>query len=384
MADRLKDIFFTRESLMAFAESVKRAEPTFQPEVFLRMVFGREWDTLELKDRMHRVAVALHDVLPSSYPRALEILRKVAPSVKGFECMVFPDFVEMYGQDDWDRSLPALGYFTRFGSSEFAVRPFLVRDPARAMEWMHRWAADADPKVRRLTSEGTRPRLPWAMALPAFKKDPAPVLALLERLKQDPDESVRRSVANNLNDIAKDNPTATLEVCERWYGLSAETDRIVRHACRGLLKRGNRRAMKLFGLKAAPDATIRRFRISPAGVRIGSHIHFSFEVNVKGKKRELPVKLRLEYRIGFSRPNGKTSSKVFQLSEREYGPGNCTVRKKHAFVDLSTRKHHPGVHTIAVLLNGVEQAKGSFRVLAARRGGKQGGSGGTHRITGRK
>ena len=162
--------------------------------------------------------------------------------------MVFLDFVEVFGLDDYEASIPALEYFTQYMSAEFAVRPFIVKYPKQMLAQMLVWSKHTNPDVRRLSSEGSRPRLPWGIALPALKKDPAPVLPILEELKLDPSESVRRSVANNLNDIAKDHPEVTLQVLHSWQALDREEiAAITRHALRTLLKDGHPQALELLG-----------------------------------------------------------------------------------------------------------------------------------------
>ena len=202
MPEKLKDIFFTSESVGQLADHIAAAYPDFVRQQFLGLVFDEAWESRELKDRMRHVAQCLHEALPQHYPTALEILEKVAPSIRGFETISLPEFVGRYGLGDWDLSLAALAFFTRFGSSEYGIRPFLKQDPERAIEYMLRWAGDENEHVRRLASEGCRPRLPWGMGLVAFKKDPSLILPVLEKLQDDESEYVRKSVANNLNDIS--------------------------------------------------------------------------------------------------------------------------------------------------------------------------------------
>ncbi len=359
MADRLKDQFLTRDSILRFASAIKDVYPAFDADRFVALVFDQTWSGLELKNRMHHITRSLGATLPQHYGDALEILKRSIPSVHGFEVMVCPDFVELYGQEDPDRSLPALGYFTQFGSSEFAIRPFLDRDPERTIPYLLRWADDPDPRVRRLASEGSRPRLPWAMGLPAFKRDPSPILPLLEKLKNDESETVRRSVANNLNDIAKDHPQTVIALCKRWIGVSPNTDKLLKHACRGLLRSGNSQAMRLFGFFPAAKAAIKNLRLSPASIRIGGALVMSFVLQIGGKSTQT---VRLEYGITFARPGGRESRKVFQLSEKRFTPGSHTITKRHAFADLSTRKHHPGRHTVEIIINGNRAALARFVV----------------------
>ncbi|MDX2429675.1 MAG: DNA alkylation repair protein, partial [Bacteroides sp.] len=235
MAERLKDRFFSKKFIEELGEAIQQVYPDFDKTEFSRLVYADDWEEKELKERMYHITHSLHATLPENYPLALKNLTEVAPNFEGFDVMIFPDYVEKYGLDDWELSLPALAFFTTLCSSEFAIRPFLLKDPEKAVGYMYKWARDEDFHLRRLASEGCRPRLPWAKSLPAFKKDPTPILPIMETLKDDPVDYVRMSVANNLNDISKDHPDLVLYVCERWYGQSKNTDWIVKRACRTML-----------------------------------------------------------------------------------------------------------------------------------------------------
>lgn len=360
MPTLLKD-YYDRPFVARLARAVAAGARGFDAGSFERAVLAAPWPDLALKQRMRRITTELGAHLPGPYRRQLGVLEQIAPAFTGLTALVFPDFVEMFGQHDPARSLPALAHFTRFSTSEFAIRPFIVRDPEGTMARMRRWAADASEHVRRLASEGCRPRLPWGMALQAFKRDPRPVLDVLERLKADPSEYVRRSVANNLNDIGKDHPDVLLEVAARWHGKHPDTDRLLKHACRTLLKRGDPRALALFGLGHDVGAEVRRLTVSPARVSIGGRITFAFEVRHGGAA---PVALRLEYAIEFARPGRTPFRKVFQIAERPFGAGWHRFERRHAFRDLTTRTHHPGLHRLSVVVNG--KALRSARVTVGR------------------
>ncbi len=357
MPEPLKDMFFTRDSVNHLAESIKQVYTEFDTSRFLGLIYDADWEGKALKERMRHTTLCLGKTLPESFGEALEILKKVIPHIKGFEVMTFPDYVEVFGLDDWKSSLPALAFFTRFGSAEFAVRPFLDRDPSRMIAFLERLAEDPDPSVRRLASEGCRPRLPWAMALPGFKKDPSLILPILEKLRDDESETVRRSVANNLNDISKDNPETTLDLCERWLGESESVDRVVKHACRSLLKAGDKRAMKLFGFGDPGNLRITGLEVEKAEIPIGGTLFFNFILDVAGSKR---CKIRLEYAVHYRKAKGNLSRKVFQHSEKEYEPGEYPVRKKHSMANMSTRKHYAGGHLVSVIVNGEEKARCAF------------------------
>ena len=167
---------------------------------------------------MRHVTTCLNAFLPPEYEEAIIILRKVAPNLSNhtLASIVFPDFVEVYGLEDWDVSLPALEWFTQYSTSEYAVRPFIQQAPDIMIEQMMKWSFHHNHHVRRLASEGIRPRLPWGIALQQFKVDPTPIIPILTNLKEDESLYVRKSVANNLNDISKDHPAIVLDLAKEW------------------------------------------------------------------------------------------------------------------------------------------------------------------------
>ncbi len=360
MAELLKDMFFTEKSVNTLAETIHKLYPEFDKKKFINLVFDQTFKNKELKEKMHHTANCLFKTLPDSYKQAIDILIKAAPAIKGFEAMSLPDYVELYGLDDPETSLQALLQFTKYSSSEFAIRPFLDKNPEKVMEFMSRCGEDTNENVRRFASEGCRPRLPWAMALPKFKQDPEPVLSVLEKLKNDESEFVRRSVANNLNDISKDNPEIVLDVCERWYGYSENINSIVKHACRSLLKAGNKRALKIFGFGDPDLILLNNLKLTKNNTFIGDEIYFSFDLQVNEKKVS---KIRLEYAVYYVKAHGKLSKKIFQIIEKSYQPGTYLIKRKQTFVDMTTRKHYPGQHKIAIIVNGEEKIKTSFEIV---------------------
>ncbi len=361
MAERLKDRFFTRSAIEPFAAALEENYPAFNRSRFLQLVYDASWESLALKGRLRRIAVCLGQTLPPSYPEALAVLKQAAPRLQGFEAMIPAEYVQVFGLDDFDLSLEALGCLTRFGSAEFAVRPFLQQDPQRALAYVYRWAEHESPAVRRLASEGCRPRLPWAPALTGFQDNPRPLLPVLEKLRDDPSESVRKSVANHLNDISKDHPDLALGLCEQWIGLSPRTDWIVKHACRTLLRAGNRRALALFGFEEASGLTVETLTVVENPIEIGGYLKFSYTLIVDGAA---PRNVRLEYAVSYVKAARGPSTKVFQHTERLFRPGRHTLRKKHAMADMTTRKHIPGDHRLGVVVNGEEKAACPFTLVA--------------------
>jgi 3-methyladenine DNA glycosylase AlkC len=354
LAKRLKERFFTDESVKEFAGVLKRHYPELDDQELERMLTDSSFKELELMAMGRHATECLAELLPESYEEAVKILTAAAPEVKGFEAFCLPTFVEMHGLDDWETSLPAMRVFTQYSSSEFSIRPFLLQDPGRAIAYLLELADDEHPNVRRFASEGCRPRLPWAVALPQFKEDPRPILPILEKLKDDDSEFVRTSVANNLNDISKDNPELVLDICERWQGGSKKTDWIIKRACRTLLKAGNTRALRLFGFGDPGAMEVTDLGLADREVAIGGDTRFSFKLCLHTDK---PCKIRLEYVVGYVKKTGKISDKVFQIREDTLDPGEHEISRKISFADLSTRKHYPGKHRLSIIVNGVAKAE---------------------------
>lgn len=354
----LKDQFFSKAYISALAAEVKAVAPGFDAAAFTRRVLDRQWKNRELKDRMHHVADCLNVALDRDYRTCIRLLtpivqRRIKEKTNSFGDMIFPDFVERYGLADFATSVRALEIFTAACSSEFAVRPFIVRYGEGMMRQLLHWSKHKSEHVRRLASEGCRPRLPWAMALPDFKKDPRPVLRILENLKSDPSDYVRRSVANNLNDISKDNLEIALATAEQWIQESPQTKDLVRHALRNELKKGNPRALKLFALATKTKTKIHGLKATPAEIKIGEAVRIEFYAVVATAER-----LRLEYWVFFVKAGGSTSKKVFQITEREFEKGSRhSFSKKHRFQNFTTRRHYAGAHRIVVAVNGEKKAE---------------------------
>ncbi|WP_046229511.1 DNA alkylation repair protein [Paenibacillus algorifonticola] len=361
-----------------FGVLVRTALPTFDLAGFAAAVRAGEWEELALKARSRRITEALGVFLPSDYEAALDVLMQIDSQCRGLPYIFFPDFVEVYGMapEHFDRSMKALARFTRYSTGEFAVRPFLLAEPERMMRQMLVWADDEDEHVRRLASEGTRPRLPWAQALPMFKRDPQPILPLLDKLKADPSLYVRKSVANNLNDIAKDHPNVVVSLAQQWSGDNPLTDWIIRRGCRTLVKQANPALMELFGYAAGESEagengesgaslTVHaELRAVPEALHIGDEARFSCVMKLRDGDA---LKLRIEYGIDFIKASGKPSQKRFLLSDREYGGGaEVTLSRVHRFADLTTRKHYPGLHRITLWVNGVQAAETELKLEEAR------------------
>lgn len=358
----LKNLF-DGESVGGIGDAVQKALPAIDRSTFMDLVFDARWPGRELKQRMRHITTVLNDLIPGSYREQLKVLLRAAPATpRGFVCLVYSDFVEAYGTDDWDASVPALAEFTRLESAEFAIRPFIAGQPERTLAQMLRWAADPDPAVRRLATEGCRPRLPWGMRLQALVADPAPILPILERLRDDPDESVRRSVANNLNDISRDHPQVVLDLLRRW-GPQPATPlyRLARHALRTLLKHGNPEALQILGFGPEPSVASQALTLEPSAPSIGGSARLSFTVV---STLNAPQPVMVDYAVHYVKAAGGNSRKVFRLGSVVLEPGRpVTFDKKLSFRQMTTRTHRPGRHRIDVLVSGVVVGSIDFPLL---------------------
>jgi 3-methyladenine DNA glycosylase AlkC len=282
--------------------------------------------------------------------------------MESFLYLPFVFFVADYGLECFEISMRAQYELTQRFTAEFSIRAYLERYPEKTLARLREWAVDPNVHVRRLVSEGTRPRLPWAPRLRRFQEDPTPVLELLERLKDDPEEYVRRSVANNLNDISKDHPARVVQVARRWWkDAGDDRKRLVRHALRTLVKAGDEGALGVLGYVRDTPASIGSVVCSPDTVEIGGKIRIEVEVE-NPSEEEAPVLVDL--RVHFVKANGSTSAKVFKGAMVTMAPGaDTTVRKTISLAQHSTRKHYPGSHRIEVMINGTTHPGVCFDVV---------------------
>jgi len=358
MPKPLKDLY-SKELLHLVAQEFETQYSLFNKKAFIQDVLSNGWKDLELKDRMRRIAVILGRYLPSNYADAIEILLPVSKKFSGLEHMFFPEFIERFGLDHFKISMNALQHITSGSSSEFAIRPFIIQSPKKTMQQMAKWSRSKDEHVRRLASEGCRPRLPWAMALPDYKRKPKPVLNIIENLIDDKSLYVRRSVANNLNDISKDNPHLVIDIAKKHLGKSDNVDWVIKHACRGLLKQGNKTVLALFGYQDVEHIILKNFKVDKK-VRLGEKFNFEFELNSKAKNLG---QLRIEFMLGFMKKNNKISVKIFKISEGEYLQAKKHITKYFSFKTISTRKYYIGEHTISIVINGNKIASESFKLI---------------------
>jgi 3-methyladenine DNA glycosylase AlkC len=363
----LKDIY-TASFFNYFADKAEVVIPSFDRKKFAQEIFNRDWKSKELKQRMRHTTTVLHQFMHKDFEKAAKQIESITielqqskTSENTFGFMFLPDYIEIYGVNHFKPSIKAMELVTQFVSCEFAVRPFILKHKEAMMQQMVVWSKHKNHHVRRLASEGSRPRLPWAMGIPEFKKNPKQILPLLENLKNDPSEYVRRSVANDLNDIAKDHPTLVIEIANKWSGISKETNALLKHGSRTLLKQGNTEILKHFGLSNNRKLELSEFLVKTPKVKIGKDLLFSFKVKNSSNKEQL---IRLEYAVYYRLKNGKLSKKVFKISERIFkAQEKANISKKQSFKIITTKKFYTGKHELSIILNGIERERGSFVLI---------------------
>lgn len=356
-APALKEIF-NAERLQHIADEMSAVYPAFKAKAFLRHA-NEGLAELSVMQRMARVSESLHAVLPLGYEDSLEVLFELAPRLNsGFVSMCLPHYAASYGGHAFDTSMEALKYFTTFGSSEFAIRHFLRSDLERSLELMHDWALDENHHVRRLASEGSRPRLPWSFRLEAVQANPNLAAGILDRLKADESLYVRKSVANHLNDVTKEHPGWVLDVIEGWSLEEKHTAWIAKHALRSLIKQGDMRALAVIGAGKKAEVKIIDINVEPAVISLGDKITLSFAVQSTMAESQ---RLVIDYAIDYIKANGSTSSKVFKLKTLTLsGNGKEVVSRGQQIKELTTRRHYAGRHAIHLMINGEKLASTSF------------------------
>ena len=351
MAKLLKDLY-NKDYLRVVINEIKKVYKEFDEKAFLNVVFDKSWEEKELKQRMRHISTSIGIYLPFGYEKSIEILQKVfkkVPRKYNMENFIFQDFVEVYGLDEFEVSMKALEIFTEGSSSEFAIRQFILKYPQQTMAQMLKWTKSNSLHVRRLASEGSRSRLPWAIALNEFKKDPKEVLKILESLKDDESPYVRKSVANSLNDISKDNPDVIKKLVKEWLHVEPKRKALLKHGCRTLLKAGDSEVLELFGFTKPDSLHVEQFKYTQEVQKEGV-LEFSFFL----KSDDSLGKLRVEYKLYFLRANKTYGEKVFKISEFSSTCREKKINKKHSFKTISTRKYYDGIQKISLIINGVE------------------------------
>lgn len=359
--------YFDRAAALRLARQVQNTWPAFPEKRFVReAMHGLE--ALEFHGRVVRFADALRATLPDSVPEALKILTESLPPAMA-DCEAITDgwlqwplgqYIADHGVPFFEESMVAMVELTQRFSSEFAVRPFIEAYPERTLARLVELTAHPNPHVRRWCSEGSRPRLPWGRRLQALAEDPTPLWPILEPLKDDPELYVRRSVANSINDIAKDHPEAVVARCRKWQrGAGPERHRVIQHGLRTLVKAGHPEALAVIGYQT-PTAVTAAMNIHPRRVSVGGSVECEAVLENSGCRRE---RLVIDYAVNFVRQGGKTGRKVFKWKVVELEPEQrLAIRKQHSFRPTTVRALYRGRHEFELQVNGQVLAKDAIEL----------------------
>lgn len=372
MAEAFKN-WINADLLRTMARHLARVHGEFPQARFLRRATAGLED-LELKARVVHIADVLADCLPKAFGKAATVLeRSLAPErsdddlsklaicdqgLAGWVIWPMTDYVARFGLASPKRALKALHALTKRSTAEFAIRPFLVEHRELTMATLQEWVTDKSPHVRRLVSEGSRPRLPWGLQLKHLIADPDPTLPLLAQLQDDESEYVRRSVANHLNDIAKDHPHLVAEWLEEHLPAASKQRRaLLKHASRTLIKRGDRRVLKAWGMAGAlrGDAT---FAVKPEKASIGESVTLHVDLQSTAKKAQ---QLLVDYVVHHVKKGGTTSAKTWKGWQFVLEPGEQrSLVKRHSLRAVTTRRDYPGRHKVDLMVNGKIVASSAF------------------------
>jgi 3-methyladenine DNA glycosylase AlkC len=356
----LKNVF-NPENIKALAGRLEESWTDFPREDFLKQVL-ENFEKLSFSERNSVIAEALNDFLPKAYLRALEVIRgslgeelpeNDLEGYEGFIYMPVCTFVVIAGVDNFDESMEIQEELTKRFTAEFSIRYFLKDYPLETMKWMAKWAKSENCHVRRLASEGCRPRLPMSIRLHRFVKDPREVMQILEVLKNDSELYVRRSVANNLNDISKDHPDVVTDTLTRWQAEKVYPW-LIKHALRTLLKQGNKRALKLCGYNVDQQVFCQNFKIENERICLGENLNFTFDLECSQRGFFM-----VDFVVHHMKANGKLKPKVFKLSKAEF-QGNKNFQGVYKIRQMTTRKYYSGLHKLQIQVNGEVVASKDF------------------------
>lgn len=365
---------FNPQMIAQMGGHLNRANASFDTEKFIQLACDG-LEELELKQRSNQIKDALIATFGDDYRNGcrtmVNALHPVDDSplgdmsmdevgIRGWPIMPMADVVAEIGMDDFDHSLDVLGEMTKRFSAEFAIRPFFIHDWRRTLDKAMDWAEDNNFHLRRFASEGSRPRLPWGLQIAQFVEDPRPLLPLLEKLRGDSEEYVRRSVANNVNDIAKDHPDLVAKLAAKWMeGADKNTKRMVSHACRTLIKQGHAPTLAALGYGKAKikDAAL---RILTPNVVLGEYLEFELDITSAAKSSQpLIVDFVIHYRMA----NSSTSPKVYKWKNLTLAAGkSVSMSKRFALKQITTRKFYAGQHGFDIQVNGETVASETFEL----------------------
>ncbi len=370
---QVRDLF-NPTAVTAMGERFQKIDANFDLTGFTTFI-NPKLSALTYSERLQLITEGQEKYLPNHFPTAAKLI--VDSLIPAYESDEFEDannrfivatkaaYIAQNGLEHFDISMNALYEITKRMSSEWGVRPFFIKYPEKTLAVFKKWATDDNPHVRRLVSEGSRPYLPWGKKLAQFEKDPTPTLALLEYLKNDPSEYVRRSVANHLNDHSKKHADLVVKTLKRWQSATSNKNelRMIKHALRTLLKKGHTGALDILGYKKGAKVKVNQL-VADKKVNVGDYLNFSFEVQSTGKTTQ---PLMIDYVIYYQKAHGELAPKVFKMTTKDVVAGaSLSLKKRQSFKVITTRKFHLGKHQLAIQINGEELAKIDFELLNAQ------------------
>jgi 3-methyladenine DNA glycosylase AlkC len=350
-----------------FLDALDKTGNGIPKKQFFDQLMDSTWEEKSLKERMRHTTIVWRSFLVNEVENQAKILIEVTNYLKSIhsteyslEYLFLADFIVLYMIDYPELAIKTMEEVTTFTSCEFAIRPFIIRYPSQFEKQMFAWSNHSNHHVRRLASEGIRPKLPWGEVLRTYVKEPAPIFPILDNLIADPSEYVRRSVANILNDISKTHPDLVLDWSAKKYGVSKEVNQAIKHGIRTLLKQGNSKALSIIGIKPDASISVISFELTKPQVKMGGELPFSLVIKNTGSKL---ASIRVEYKVYFKRLNKPFGEKVFQITSTNLaGKTSLTLERKHSFKPITTRNYYPGEHYISLIVNGEEGEKVRFEV----------------------
>ncbi len=373
MAEPFKNLI-DAAAVQAIAHHVQRAGSGFDARGFSQQALAG-LEALELKARVLQLARALVAHLPADVDRACGLLeaslgpagegdalgglRTSAAGLAGWPVWPLTEAVALLAaQQAPERGLLALQAMTQRLTAEFAIRPFFIHHPATSFHTVGSWLQHPSAHVRRLVSEGSRPRLPWGLRLQTLVVDPSPTLPWLQALQDDPSAYVRRSVANHLNDIAKDHPGLVADwLATHLPGAPAERTALLRHASRSLVKAGDAAVLAAWGLGAAYQGRL-ALALSPTTLVVGDVLTLQLDLHSTARR---PQRLAIDYAVHHVKAGGHTTPKVFKGWVLDLAPGEARqLVKRHSLKAVTTRRYHPGAHAVDLRINGQVLAEAGF------------------------
>lgn len=353
LKDHINPISITR-----LGQLIKQYQPVFAVGEFIEQSVD-QLENMALKDRVNHLSSVLSGLLAEDYADNAKWLKKLAENWPDREInngwhsfMTWPliDYVGKQGVQQPEIALDLLKHLTPLFTAEFAIRPYIETHFELTYRYLLKWCDDENEHVRRLASEGIRPRLPWGGHLKALQQNPKPIFELLDLLKDDNSRYVQKSVANNLNDISKDNPQQVIQVCRTWQKeATPQRNWIIRHGLRSLIKAGEPAVFPLLGYSECPAVDV-DFTLLQQQVELGGVVQLQATIH---SLTEQIQRLVVDYRVWHIKANGKSTAKVYKWKNVQLLAGqSIDLNKSHGFVKLSTRQYYSGNHLIELLING--------------------------------